>query len=172
MKPYKSVENLKSYIDLVNDLFEYNGTNLIWRNPTNCRIKKGDVVGCKMPTGYIVTSIVGVQNYVHRIIFLMCNGFVPKEIDHINGDNSDNRIENLRECTKSQNQHNKKLYSNNRSGIKGVSWCKVTRSWVVQVKCGTEVFRKCGFFDVDTAEQVAKIERLRMHKEFANNGEK
>jgi hypothetical protein len=47
----------------------------------------------------------------HRVIFYLHNGWWPKEVDHINTDTFDNRIENLRAATKSENQANGKPYN-------------------------------------------------------------
>jgi len=47
---------------------------------------------------------------LHRFIWLLCHGTVPKVIDHINGDTADNRIENLREVTHRENCQNKKCH--------------------------------------------------------------
>lgn len=57
----------------------------------------------------------------HRLAFLMVNGRLPDTIDHINGDGTDNRWENLREITRSENSLNKKIYSCNSTGAAGVT---------------------------------------------------
>lgn len=59
---------------------------------------------------------------IHRLVGEV---FIPNpdnlpQLDHINGKRDDNRIENLRWCSRSQNQHNKGLQKNNKSGFKGV----------------------------------------------------
>jgi hypothetical protein len=84
-------------------------------------IKAGDVVGKNsMKHGYRTTAINGKQYYQHRLVWLYIHGEWPKsDIDHVNGDKSDNRIENLRLATKSQNAHNKKKFRNNTSGFVG-----------------------------------------------------
>ena len=69
--------------------------------------------------------------YLHRIIMNCPDG---KFIDHINGNGLDNRKENLRICNKSQNSGNSKLRTDNTSGIKGVSWDKRNKKWVVRIK--------------------------------------
>lgn len=57
---------------------------------------------------------------VHRILWQMRHGSLPKFIDHINLNGLDNRIENLRECSHRENNRNKKLTSANTLGFKGV----------------------------------------------------
>lgn len=58
---------------------------------------------------------------VHQWVFLVHHGYLPDFVDHINGDVTDNHIENLRACTSQQNSFNRKQTSRNKSGFKGVS---------------------------------------------------
>lgn len=55
-------------------------------------------------------------------------------LDHINGIKTDNRISNLRECTRSQNSANSNLHSLNTSGLKGVTFHKKSKKWQSAVK--------------------------------------
>jgi len=67
---------------------------------------------------------------LHRLIFLYHFGRWPtNQIDHIDGNPKNNCIENLREATNSQNNHNKAKPINNTSGYKGVSYCKAAKKW-------------------------------------------
>ena len=62
------------------------------------------------------------QNYlVHRLAWFYIHGAWPNQIDHINGDRSDNRIVNLRPADNSQNQANMAAKSNNSTGYRGIS---------------------------------------------------
>lgn len=73
---------------------------------------------------------------VHRLIWVLHYGEWPKgELDHINGDKFDNRIENLRDCTKSQNMRNQKLRRDSTSGFPGVHFCrdKKNKPWVARI---------------------------------------
>lgn len=68
------------------------------------------------------------KNGVNKFIFLhnLVMDNIDNTIDHIDGNPLDNRKEKLRTCTKIENSKNLKLYSNNSSGVKGVSWNKKT----------------------------------------------
>jgi hypothetical protein len=75
--------------------------------------------------------------YKHKTIFMhreiMC---VPPEMDtdHINGNELDNRRENLRICVHAENRRNSKKNANNISGYKGVSWSKGHEKWKAVIK--------------------------------------
>lgn len=73
----------------------------------------------------------GTANYAaHRVAWAHYHGEWPeRDIDHINGVPSDNRIGNLRLCTETQNLANAKLRKNNTSGVKGVYWDKKAKRW-------------------------------------------
>ena len=71
--------------------------------------------------GYRRINLGKVKIHAHQLIWLMVNGLLPScEIDHINGDRDDNRIENLRLATTQQNQQNAGVRVDNALGIKGV----------------------------------------------------
>lgn len=70
--------------------------------------------------GYKVGQLMGRKTYAHRVILAICSGTHPEEVDHINGDRADNRIKNLRACSRSENCKNLKKPKNNTSGQIGV----------------------------------------------------
>lgn len=76
--------------------------------------------------GVARTGIKGKTVLMHRLIMGAPHGV---EVDHINLDTLDNRKENLRIATRSQNAANRRRQSNNTSGYKGVSWNKQRKKW-------------------------------------------
>ena len=90
--------------------------------------------GTFRPNSYIYIKVEGRLYGAHRLAFLWMTGKWPqKEVDHINRDPSDNRWENLREATPSQNKMNVDLQSNNRSHHKGVHWYKRDKKWYARI---------------------------------------
>lgn len=84
-----------------------------------------------MCNGYVGTTI---ENKIVRLHhFVIGSPLNNLEVDHINGNKLDNRRENLRLVTKSQNQMNRGLSSNNTSGTKGVCWDKNNKKWEVRI---------------------------------------
>ena len=151
-------------------LFDYIDGGLYWKNPTHGKAVKGSKAGFINEIGYYQISIYGKKFREHQIVYLMKNGFIPKEIDHINGNRTDNRIENLREATRTQNMYNKPAYKSNTSGSKNVSWKAKINKW--QVAISYEGKRKyLGVFeDFEFAELVATEARNKYHGEYANHG--
>lgn len=84
----------------------------------------GSVAGYVQKDGYVAISINGIQYKAHRLAWLYVHGKFPqRHLDHINMKKDDNRLDNLREATRSQNHMNRKAYSNNKLGVKGVHMC-------------------------------------------------
>jgi len=112
------------------------------------------------------------KNYkLHRIIFLYHQGYMPKMIDHINGDGFDNRIENLREVNNVQNRYNSRLYSTSKSGVKNVYWQRNCKKWTVTITINGERKNFGYYIDLEEAKKVAISMRNKYLKEFANHGD-
>lgn len=71
--------------------------------------------------GYLIIKVKGVQFKAHHIVWLLCNGDFPKsEIDHINRNRTDNRIENLRESNRTEQCRNHGRLPNKDTGVVGI----------------------------------------------------
>tara|TARA_B110000858_G_scaffold143389_1_gene162838 strand:- start:172 stop:570 length:399 start_codon:yes stop_codon:yes gene_type:complete len=108
---------------------------------------------------------------VHRIVYERTHGKKPKgmQIDHINGDILDNRVENLRIATYAENQWNAKKRVDNTSGVKGVCWKKNLNKWYAQIKHNKELLYLGVFKDKKEAEKVVRKKREELHGEFARH---
>jgi hypothetical protein len=156
--------------DLLNNLFVYKDGKLYWKNNKGKRTKENEEAGRKNNNGYRQIVIKSRFYSTHRLIFLMHYGYLPDYIDHINGIKDDNRIENLRQATKSQNNQNTKLQKNNTSGCKGVSWQSRAKKWVAYTKVNNKRIHLGSFVDKELAELVAVEARNKYHGIFANHG--
>jgi hypothetical protein len=100
------------------------------------RVSKGkSKVGSKSQ-GYLRIKIDDASYLAHRIAWFLHYGEWPKgEIDHINRVRDDNRICNLRDVSKSENQRNATRQHNNKSGVSGVGYSHEKRKWVARINC-------------------------------------
>lgn len=102
----------------------------------NARFAGEEAVACvDSSSGYKTGSILRVRVKAHRVVWAMCRGDWPHGvIDHINGDKTDNRIENLRDTNHIINGRNAKKSKANTSGHTGISWCSQQSKWKVQLR--------------------------------------
>jgi hypothetical protein len=151
---------------LLQETFYYENGNLIWKQPTGRRISAGDIAGRN--TGfYRMIGLMGKSHMAHRLIFMFHHGYFPPEVDHIDGNKMNNKIENLRSATHAENLKNQKLRYDNKAGVKNVAWATREQKWRVRVTVNGKD-KHIGYFkDRDLAGLVA-IEACNLyHKEFS-----
>jgi citrate synthase len=105
--------------------------NLHYNKTTGCftRLSNGKIAGCLDKDGYVIIKINKKNMKAHRLAWLYVHGEFPEEqIDHINRDRSDNRIENLRCVSAQENSYNKSKYSNSGYCV-GVTWSGTSNKW-------------------------------------------
>ena len=101
----------------------------------NSRYAHKSALTKRLPGGYLGGSIFGTPVRAHRVAWAICNdGWPEGEIDHINGDPTDNRISNLRDVSHGGNMRNQRRYANNVSGVTGVSWYTTNNRWVAEIQ--------------------------------------
>ncbi len=142
--------------------------NLIWiMPPKNNSHLLGKIAGCKYSNQYTSIKLAGRGQFLaHRLVWLWVHGEWPKEyLDHINGDRSDNRIENLRKATRSLNSENQRtVHSNNKTGFLGVSWRDDIKSYRAQIKVNSKVINLGRFQDPEAASQAYLAAKRKLHK--------
>ena len=126
--------------DLIRELFDYRDGNLYWKVNKDSRAQIGDLAGhVGKKYGYRQIRINNKLYLAHRLVFLYHHGYVPKGIDHIDRDELNNDINNLRESTQQENcmnQEKSKSYNGKPTSsiYKGVTWDKEREKWIAQIQ--------------------------------------
>jgi len=124
----------------------------------------GKEAGCLQKTGYIAMSLDNVKVYAHRIVFLLENGEWPEnQVDHINGNRSDNRRSNLRLATRNQNQHNRSARLDNKLGIKGVCKHKQCNRYQAKIWVNSKCIHLGLFETQEEAKEAYRVAALKYH---------
>lgn len=112
-------------------------------------------------TSYRWVTLVGVAQPIHRIIWLMHYGVLPKgEVDHIDRNGLNNKIDNLRDVTPTVNRQNKRKYCNNGSGYTGVNRRAATGKWTAYIRINRNLVHLgtfIAFEEAVAARQKAEI---------------
>jgi len=146
------------------NLFDYVDGQLIAKTNNNTR-KAGDALRSITGKGYLSGRINGRTYRVHRLVFLYFHGFMPPQVDHIDGNRQNNHIENLRKATSAQNNQNR--MATGASKIKGVVWHKQSKKWVASICINRKSVHLGSFEKIEDAAQVATDARKKLHGEFA-----
>jgi len=157
--------------ELLQELFSYDNGNLYWKTIRSTKNKIGQKVGRVGKKGYLYVRINYKAYSLHRIIWIFHNGNIEnnKLIDHIDRNILNNKIENLRLATYSQNNQNSRKQINNSSGYKNIVWSKERKVW--KVRCYAKGISRSGgsFVCIDDAIQAAIELRKKYHCEFAQD---
>ena len=138
--------------DYLSEVIEYTDGKLFYRTRPDHHFVN-DVESCRWNAqhsgnvaGHISTdssgksyrrvSIDSHRYFEHNIVWLIVNGVMPvgSEVDHINGDGTDNQIDNLRMTDRVGNNRNRRLFSNNKTGVAGISFCKSRNKYRCTIK--------------------------------------
>jgi len=159
MKKYPPIKTIRSLLDYDPD------TGIFRWKVTGTGRKVSQIAGGINNEGYLKIGINYRIYFAHRLAWLIYYGYLPKELDHINRNKSDNRICNLRECNRSQNNANTLPYKNRK--YKGICFDKRCGKYRVQIGYKKENYY-LGRFDTPEAAALAyNAKALELYGEFA-----
>ena len=158
--------------EYLKSLLDYNPETgkFIWRVSKSNYAKSRSEAGW-ISNGYRIIRIDGKGYRAHRLAWLWYYGSWPEDqIDHINHNRDDNRIENLREVSHIENHKNQSLFCNNTSGHVGVHWYKTTKKWRAQIKANGKKIISLGYFKEKEDAIKARKEAEAKYKFHKNHG--
>lgn len=159
-------------LDRVREVLSYDPETGIfrWRIKLSDRAPIGKVAGGRAPKGQWRIKIDGRYYMAHRLAWFLMTGVWPSEVDHKNRIGRDNRWENLRECTHSQNHANTKCRSDNTSGFKGVQFRKQTGKYQATVVKDGKRVHVGSFARAEDAFEAYCRKAVEMFGEFHHSG--
>lgn len=168
--------------EYLNQALEYRDGKLFWKTRPRCHFATDEIMDTMNKT-YAGTEAGSCDkdparprwgmciNYKsmrrHQVVWIMHGNELTGQLDHINRDFTDDRIENLRLATGFQNAQNKSLAAVNTSGYKGVSWDKRRLKWEAAIECNKKRYRLGRFDDIKEAADAYKAKAEELHGQFA-----
>jgi len=162
-KPLPPLEELRENIDYNPDTGIFT-----WIKKPSIATKVGQEAGSVNKDGYICISFRNNLYYAHRLAYYMYYGIDPleKKIDHICGSCNNNKINNLRLATHSQNLMNRVVGIDNNSGATGVGWNKKSKKWRARINLDC-VEKHLGYFtNKEDAIQARNEAEVKYYGEF------
>ena len=155
-------------VSMLNDCLTLNAERgvLTWKKKIAKKAVVGAEAGSAHSDGYRVVQIFKRRMLVHRVIYAMVHGECIGEIDHINGNPSDNRPCNLRVVTRSQQNMNKKPSRTNKFGVPGVCFYPRFNLYNARVRVNGRRISLGYYKTLDEAYEVYKKAVEQYHGEY------
>ena len=160
-------------VERIRELLSYDPTTggFTWKVNRTGKAIAGSRAGSNNGQGYLCISIDGVIYKAHRLAYAIHHGAMPPsgiEVDHIDGDRLNNRIENLRLATHTENARNRQnLSKRNSSGSTGVCWHIRARKWFARIKVNGRYIHLGLFTNKQDAIAARRIAEAKHFGEFA-----
>lgn len=141
----------------LNELFDYDaGTGILRYKKPRIHCVPGNAVGTRHKSGYLVARVEGKYCWVHRIIWELINGPIPKGlfIDHIDGNCLNNRLANLRLVTNRENLRNARRYSHSKHEAMGIA--KRANRWIARIRVDSKLIHLGSFMSKKEAIAARK----------------
>lgn len=168
---YKALKVEPCEKELLNEWLRYGPEGLLyWKKTASSRATAGSKAGWLDKDGYKIVTVRGKKIRAARAVWVMHYGAIPPElqIDHINHDVTDDRLENLRLATISQNCCNRRLQSNSTTGHKG---CVFTKGkYQAQIQVGRKYIYLGRFNTLTEATSAYSAASEKFHGEFSHVG--
>lgn len=159
--------SLKIDVEYLRSELDYDASTGVfrWKNPSARNIKPGDVAGCVNADGYIVIKLKDIQYKAHRLAYAHVYGDVDTDVDHYDGDRTNNRLVNLRPATNKINSQNRRRAKRTaKSKLIGAFYRKRDGKWTSSIKTddGRRIF--LGVFENDLQASAAYVRAKREHQ--------
>lgn len=157
--------------EYLKELFTYDNGVLYWKVNRGRRAKAGSMAGHnnynKKGDEYRWKINIDGKKYArYRLVYLMHHGYLPLIVDHKNAITTDDRIENLRAATVSQNSQNAKMKKSNSSGFKGVYLNRHKTRYIASITANRKVMRLGSFSTAEEAAAAYEAASIKYHGEF------
>jgi hypothetical protein len=159
--------------------FDYDAATgqLVWRHSDTAPWwwngkHAGKPAGSQDGQGYIAIGLDGKVYRAHRLIWVFFHGQYDDslQIDHINQDRADNRIENLRLATPAQNRQNAKRREDNKSGARGVDYQSRFGKWRARITVNGKTHALGNYDTLEEASRAYAAASRKLHGDFSSLG--
>lgn len=161
-------------LELLNDRYRLDHcAGFLYFKSRGFGVTVGKRCGSPRPDGYRRIKINGKLYMEHRIIFYMSTGIDPMEndIDHIDRNRKNNRPKNLRIATRGKNMANGDVYSNSKTGFRGVYWHKQSKKFRTEIQVNHKKIYLGSFDDPIDAANAYNLAAKKHYGEFAYQNE-
>ena len=151
--------------EVLRSLLFYDGeSGKFFSKRNGIRFKIGDEITSTDVQGRLIFYINRKQYKLHRLAWLYEYGYWPNVIDHINGNNSDNRISNLRDTSCLINSQNFRSATKNNKSSRLLGVSKKRNKWSAQIRINGNI-KRLGCYDTKEAAYEIYLENKRKFHE-------